>query len=270
MRARNMQALTDDIKRRWPGVVVYGIGDAAHRASSSDHNEDDTPGSRTPQADADSNPEHRAIDVMLGPAFTKADGDALVQSLLKDPEARKRLMNIIWQRGIWSRSWGWTRRAYTGSDPHTNHPHISGWAGDDENGASWPAVTKGVDMTEMFPQHGEDHNGVGYVQYQLENLGYDVGTVDNDYGDKTAAALAKFVKAYNGQTVDGRKVTPAIKIYLDVSMMRKFGKPGPQGAPGKDGAPGAKGEKGDKGDKGDPGTLPATVRLEGTATISAG
>ena len=269
MRARNMQALTDDVQRRWPGVVVYGIGNAAHKLETSDHNEDDTAGSRAEQSDADSNPEHRAIDIMVGPAFTKADGDALVAALLRDPAARARLKYIIWYGYIWTRSSGWQKVKYTRSDQHTNHVHVSGLAADDENAAGWPAVGKGVDVTEMFPQYGEQHNGVGYVQYQLENLGHDVGTVDNDYGDKTVAALKAFVKAYNGSTVDGKKVTPAIKIYLDVSMMRKFGAstPGPRGPQG---IQGVQGVKGDKGDKGEPGTLPATVRLEGTATISAG
>jgi hypothetical protein len=140
-----MQALTDAVKRRWPGVVIYGIGDEAHKLHPSDHNEDDTPGSMAAQSDADNNPEHRAIDVMLGPAFTKQDGDELVSNLLRDPAARARLQNVIWYGHIWSRSWGWTRRDYTGSDPHTNHPHISGWAGDDENAADWPAV-EGDDM----------------------------------------------------------------------------------------------------------------------------
>lgn len=74
-----------------------------------------------------------------------------------------------------------------------------------------------------FPKHGDSGDEVGYLQFQLENLGYDVGTVDNSYGDKTAVALAKFVKAYNGKVVDGKRVTSAIQVYLDVSMIRKFG-----------------------------------------------
>jgi len=139
-RAANMQALTDDVKRRWPGVVVYGIGDTAHQSRASGHNEDDTPGSKPELEDSDNRPEHRAIDVMLGPAFTRADADALVARLVADPAARARLYYVIWNGYIWSRSNGWRKTKYTGSDQHTDHVHASGWAADDENTASWPAV----------------------------------------------------------------------------------------------------------------------------------
>lgn len=221
MRARNMQALTNDIKRRWPGVVVYGVGDEPHKLRASDHNEDDTPGSKAAQSDADSTKEHRAIDVMVGPAFTKADGDSLVASMLADPAARSRLYGIIWHGSEWWRSTGWKKESRT-TDRHDDHVHFSGYAKDDENAAGWPAVGKGLDVTEMFPRYGEQHDGVGYLQYQLENLGYDVGTVDSDYGDGTAKALARFVKAYNGTVVDGKRVTPPIKIYLEAAWSRKF------------------------------------------------
>lgn len=256
MRAVNMQAMTDDVKRKFPGVVVYGIGNEAHQGEVSGHNEDDTPGVRAELQDADTKREHRAIDIMIGPAFSKADADALVASILRDPAARSRLYYIIWYGWIWSRSSGWVAKNYNGSDQHTNHVHLSGWAADDDNAAGWPAVG-GVDMTEMFPRYGEEHDGVAYVQFQLENLGYDVGTVDGGYGDKTAVALAKFVKGYNGNVVDGKRVTPAIRIYLDAAWSRKFGggTPGPRGPAGPAGAPGA------------PGKLPAAIRLTGTATV---
>ncbi|MEV4212913.1 hypothetical protein [Micromonospora sp. NPDC049662] len=148
MRAANMQALTADVKRRWPGVVVYGVGDAAHQERASDHNEDDTAGSKAAQSDPDGRPEHRAIDVMLGPSFSKADADALVTRVLADPEARSRLYGVIWHGSQWWRSNGWARQART-TDPHTDHIHFSGLASDDENTASWPAVAgEDDDMSE--------------------------------------------------------------------------------------------------------------------------
>lgn len=142
MRARNMQALTDDTKRRHPGVVIYGVGDDAHKLRYSDHNEDDTEGSKAPQSDADNVPEHRAIDVMLGAAFSKAQALAYIADLLADPAALKRLYYIIFDGHIWSRSNNWVRRDFDG-DPHTDHIHVSGWAADDENAAPWPAVYGG-------------------------------------------------------------------------------------------------------------------------------
>lgn len=141
MRSLAMQSLTAAIKRRWPGVVVYGIGDHAHQLAPSDHNEDDTPGSHPAQSDTDRNPEHRAIDVMLGPAFSRADGYALVNALVGDAASRKRLFYIIFDSWLWSRSYGWVKQRFSG-DPHRDHPHISGWAANDEDSSGWPMVDR--------------------------------------------------------------------------------------------------------------------------------
>ncbi|MCG5460857.1 hypothetical protein MED01_004283 [Micromonospora sp. MED01] len=167
-RAANMQALTADVRREWPGVVVYGIGDDAHKKSKSGHNEDDTPGSKPELEDSDSRPEHRAVDIMLGKAFIKADADALVARLLADPKARARLFYIIWNGYIWSRSNGWKKTKYTGSDQHRDHVHASGWAADDENTASWPAVAvTTMEVPDMTP---EEHNWLATVHKNLTML----------------------------------------------------------------------------------------------------
>lgn len=249
MRARNMQALTEAIRRRHPGVVIYGIGDAAHQLRASDHNEDDTPGSKAAQSDADNRPEHRAIDVMLGPAFSKADADRLVADLVGDPASRARLFNIIWNGGIWSRSWGWARRTF-GGDPHRDHPHISGLAADDENAAGWPAVDGGG--TDMFCRHGDTGEHVRRLQYQLGNVSPTikglVGAVDGEYGNATASGLAALVKLHNGRTVDGRNYGAAESIYLDFQLTRKWGGGGTPGPAGPKGDPGPQGPKGDPGD----------------------
>lgn len=136
MRSANMVVLTNQIKRRWPGVVVYGIGDAAHQGSASGHNEDDTPGSRPEDQDADNKPEHRALDVMLGPAFSRTDANYLVHMLVSVPANRARLLYVIFDGYKWRRNGGWVREVHTG-DPHRDHPHISGEADDDENTSPW-------------------------------------------------------------------------------------------------------------------------------------
>lgn len=136
MRARNMQVLTDQIKAKHPGVVIYGIGDEAHKLSRSGHNEDDTPGSLPEDEDADTKREHRAIDVMLGPAFTRADANRLVTALVSVPANQRRLIYVIFDGYKWRRANGWRREVQTG-DPHRDHPHISGEADDDENTANW-------------------------------------------------------------------------------------------------------------------------------------
>lgn len=145
MRSKNMQKLTDQVKARWPGVTVYGIGDEAHKDSPSGHNEDDTPGSLPEDQDADNIREHRAIDVMIGPKFRNADADYLVERLVSEPANRARLLYVIWNGHQWRRSNGWVKEVRT-RDPHRDHPHISGEADDDENTKPWildrPTVPK--------------------------------------------------------------------------------------------------------------------------------
>lgn len=160
MRSRNMQRLTDQLKARYPGVVIYGIGDEEHKLSPSAHNEDDTPGSRPDQEDPDNVPEHRAIDVMIGPKFTKWNAYDLVSALVTHPANRARLTYVIFDGYIWSAKVGFEKRAFTG-DPHHDHPHVNGKASDDENGSDWildpaPAPTP--------QQEDEDMNSIVYVR----------------------------------------------------------------------------------------------------------
>jgi hypothetical protein len=101
------------------------IGDAAHAQESSDHNPDET--GRTPYEDADDINEVHAIDVdddLRRPGWTM--NRALEIIVTRHREDRDdRLQNIIYNRRIWSRSWGWTARAYTGASAHTEHAHFS-------------------------------------------------------------------------------------------------------------------------------------------------
>lgn len=137
MRSKNMQRLTDQLKTRYPGVVIYGIGDDAHKKSASGHNEDDTPGSKPEQEDPDSKPEHRAIDVMIGRAFGAAAAAALVVVLTTVPANQRRLLYVIFDGWIYRARNGWIREPYGGSDKHRDHPHVSGTWQDDENTADW-------------------------------------------------------------------------------------------------------------------------------------
>lgn len=137
MRAVGMQVLTDQTKAKRPGVVIYGVGDAAHRLEVSGHNEDDTVGVRAEDQDADNVPEHRTIDVMLGSKFSKSDAEKFVHDLVSNPENQARLLYVIFNREIWSASRGWTKRVYEGDNPHTDHVHASGEADADEVSKPW-------------------------------------------------------------------------------------------------------------------------------------
>lgn len=214
MRARNMTALANAVTARWPGVTIYGIGDAAHKLRASDHNEDDTAGSKAAQSDKDSNPEYRAIDIMVRGPFTKADADRLVAALLADPAARARIYGIIWNGSQWWRSTGFTRQART-TDPHTDHVHVSGLASDDENAAGWPAVGGGGG--ELFCAKGATNDqNTKSLQVRLKNVDLYGGAIDGDYGDGTAAALRKACLAINPKTgADGSAFDHNAQWYLD-------------------------------------------------------
>lgn len=245
MRALNMQALTNDTQARCLGVVIYGVGDDDHKTRISDHNEDDTPGSKAAQSDKDNVPEHRAIDVMLGAAFTAAQADQYVADLLADPAALVRLKYIIWNRHIWEKSNGWKRRDYTGDDPHTNHVHVSGDVADDENGSSWPAVQEG--SGDMFCKYGDKGDKVNALQREIVACGGQVGEIngqpdyDSNYGNNTASGL-KGILGYG----DGKTFGPKEYVDLLIKLAKKYA--GVKGDKGDDGDDGKDGEKGDKGD----------------------
>ncbi|AGL20032.1 hypothetical protein [Actinoplanes sp. N902-109] len=103
------------------------IGDTAHAAGgTSDHLPDESY-SALRGKDSDSKNEVHAIDVdnnlnKSGWSMTKC-----VEIIVtRHREGRdNRLQYVIWNRRIWSRSWGWTARTYTGASPHTEHAHFS-------------------------------------------------------------------------------------------------------------------------------------------------
>lgn len=101
------------------------IGDLAHQQESSDHNPDET--GRTPYSDADNVNEVHAIDVdsdLRKPGWTMQRCVDLIVTRHRTG-LDDRLQNVIYDRKIWSRSWGWTSRPYAGASAHTEHAHFS-------------------------------------------------------------------------------------------------------------------------------------------------
>ncbi len=115
------------------------IGDAAHQASTSGHNPDDTPGSKAEYSDADAKAEVRAVDIDKDLKDT-VSMQQVVDAILRTPTDRRRLKYVIFNRRIWSASNGWAPRAYTGSNPHDQHAHFSGDPAYDEDGQPWSSV----------------------------------------------------------------------------------------------------------------------------------
>lgn len=107
--AASLIALGNEVNAKWPNRDTASdgaIGDASHQARKSDHNPDYSAGGVV-----------RAIDV--------DNGGINVQSLLDATIGDDRVWYVIWDRHIYSRTYGWKKRPYDGSDPHTGHVHIS-------------------------------------------------------------------------------------------------------------------------------------------------
>jgi hypothetical protein len=106
------------------------IGNAAHAATVSSHNPDES--GNVPIHDADRIDEVHAIDVDGDLNATDARGRftmmRAVRQLVVDHRAGResRLRYIIFERTIWSASWGWAAREYTGANPHDHHMHADG------------------------------------------------------------------------------------------------------------------------------------------------
>lgn len=136
MRAHGMQVLTDNVLAVRSKTVIYGIGDKDHQQSTSGHNEDDTAGVKAEDQDADSTPEHRALDFMIGPDFTVDHGWALVKDLTSQIANQKRLIYVNYMYQQWHRKNNWLP-VDNSDDPHTDHVHASGEADADENVSPW-------------------------------------------------------------------------------------------------------------------------------------
>lgn len=203
MRAKNMQKLTDQILSKRPGTTIYGIGDAKHKLEISGHNEDDTPGVRAEDQDADNIPEHRAIDVMIGANFTPADAQQLYDDLTGFSENHSRLLYVIYNKKIRSASRNWEERDYEGDDPHTNHVHVSGEADADENVSDWKL---------------SDWGSVSHVPPQNNNSSNDDLVVDGVLGPKT---IAKWQKVMGSHAVDGKISENSLLVEKVQDLLRK-------------------------------------------------
>lgn len=117
--ARSLANLRAEIDARWPSRdrrTDGWIGDAAHQARESDHN-------------PDSRGIVHAIDV---------DKDGIDPNEVISACARtdRPTAYVIFNRWIYSRSRDFDPRPYTGTNPHTDHLHIS-----IQYGTSWEADT---------------------------------------------------------------------------------------------------------------------------------
>lgn len=100
-------SLQRDLDVRFPRRTKpdWVLGDAEHSSRDSDHNPD--PGGMV-----------HAIDIRLGGGL---DPKVVLEAVIGDP----RVWYVIYNRIIYSRTYDWAARKYTGASPHTDHIHVS-------------------------------------------------------------------------------------------------------------------------------------------------
>lgn len=125
-----LQCLFDEINTLAPGrdrASDGALGDTRHAAGGSSDHLPDEQFSALRDKDPDSANEVHAIDVdkdLNQPGWSM---ERIVQTVVLRHRngLDDRLQNVIFNRRIWSRSWGWTAREYTGPNPHDKHAHFS-------------------------------------------------------------------------------------------------------------------------------------------------
>lgn len=106
--AASLVNLRNEINARWPhrSKAVDGwIGDAAHQARQSDHN-----------------PDSREIVHAIDVTRAGIEPYVVINACLRDGWPTT---YVIFNRTIWSATHDWKPRPYTGSNPHTDHIHVS-------------------------------------------------------------------------------------------------------------------------------------------------
>lgn len=164
------------------------IGDQAHKGSSSSHNPDKS--GNAEYKDGDSKDEVRAWDMdkdLRGPEGVTAEVVVQHQISLLRAGQMPWIRYVIYQRRIWHRRDNFVTRAYTGSNPHTDHVHYNSdftQAADNMTGTDW---------------HFDD--------FTVVTVPVDQGllVVDGELGPKTISKWQQIM----GTPVDGRISVPS-------------------------------------------------------------
>lgn len=207
-------------KREHPTAVVYTIGDASHASRTSEHNpEPDGPLPGQDYGEVD------AGDFMVGHGVDDMMLDDLAKDLVDSRDDR--IYYVIWDGRICSsRQIGgvpaWTWRDYNGSDPHTDHVHVSVNDKYDKNSSDWkledePVRTptwKTFDTQMPELKYGDDDDmwgGYRRITRAQACLNLIEKTtppldIDGNYGAKTAVKLAKVMAKQSERSSPNGKI----------------------------------------------------------------
>lgn len=182
--APSLARLRTAINTRWPNrdhSTDGWIGDVAHQARSSDHNPDPKTGVV------------RAIDI---------DKDGIhVPSVLASAMVNSAVRYVIHNRRIYHVDNLFRPKAYTGSNDHTQHIHVSieHTAAAEASKALWELVEHIPTWPEL--KQGAQSMAVRQLQALLNGHGASL-VVDGRFGPGTRSAVLAFQKAKNIK-VDG-------------------------------------------------------------------
>lgn len=210
-----IETLSDEVLHRSPLTTVYFYDD-------------------TPKIDSDHDPNDFGVvcacDIMAGHGL---DLHALSREIVasRHPE----LAYVIYNRQIASRNTNWEWVAYYGSNPHTDHIHVSvGIGPDGHKKPPYDSTRKWLEeMGDIFCKKGDSGPAVQSLQIGL-NLawrmhtdynGSDIVKMTSVYDTATCAAVYKLLSGPK----DGANFNPTLYWRL----LQKVGIPGPEGPPGK-------------------------------------
>lgn len=192
-----LTTLFAEINKKWPNrdkSTDGTIGDAAHSSRDSEHNPNDDPHDSVP-------------DGLVTAGDIDKDGinvNLLLNTLIGDD----RVWYVIHNRTIWSRTYGWKARAYTGSNPHIGHIHVSltqskaqvnstkTWGLGKAAAPKPPATKPKYEKLSAGVKVGKRHAQVPLLQRSLIKAGYGPirGSVTTFYGPETVKAVERFHK----------------------------------------------------------------------------
>jgi hypothetical protein len=193
------------------------IGDQAHQGSASGHNPDET--GNAERRDSDSVNEVRAADVDVDLRDPRGiTMEHVVQSILATPRDRDRLIYIIFNRRVWRKANGWREERYTGSNPHTDHPHLSGDPASDNDGAPWTSILKFGD--DMDARQAEQLSNTDTYLWKLTELHDDITGLKSSGRDVVVrSTLARTLKQ---TAADAKRAADAAGVGVDPQLLQQI------------------------------------------------
>lgn len=190
---KGLRNLRDQVNEAFPDrdkTTDGWIGDDAHRAHTSGHNPDDTPGSKPAwDGDPDSDPEVRAWDMDADLRDPDVSTQDYIDHLTSLPNLGLVLRYVIFDRKIYHVRTGFQPEPYNEDDPHTNHVHHEGaktQAGDEND-------TFDFKLGELMAAPTADENATALIKKVRNTKEFlsdtEVSTITNQAAKATAAAL---------------------------------------------------------------------------------